>query len=263
MSHQTHFAKENHVMGKLTDKVALITGAGGGMGKADALLFATEGAKVVVTDVQLDKVQEVVAEIQQNGGEALGFYHDVSSEDDWKEIVDKTIEAYGKIDILVNNAGISNAVPMLEQTVEIWNKVMNINLTGVFLGQKHVIPHMIENGSGSIVNISSIAGLTGGSGSGAYTASKGAVRLLTKATAVDFAKHHIRCNSIHPGYIETPMTVDLVANEEMRQWFLSQVPLPRLGKAEDIAKGVLFLASDDSSYITGVELPIDGGYYAQ
>lgn len=121
----------------------------------------------------------------------------------------------------------------------------------------------IENGGGSIINISSIAGLTGGSGSGAYTASKGAVRMLTKATAVDLAKHNIRCNSIHPGYIETPMTVDLMANEQMREWFLSQVPLPRLGKAEDIAKGVLFLASDDSSYITGVELPIDGGYYAK
>lgn len=250
-------------MGKLTNKVAIVTGAGGGMGKADALLFANEGAKVVITDIQLDKVEEVAEEIKQSGGDALGVRHDVSSEDDWKNIVDKVLATYGKIDVLVNNAGVSNAVPMLEQTVEIWNKVMNINLTGVFLGQKYVIPHMIENGGGSIINISSIAGLTGGSGSGAYTASKGAVRMLTKATAVDFAKHNIRCNSIHPGYIETPMTVDLMANEQMREWFLSQVPLPRLGKAEDIAKGVLFLASDDSSYITGVELPIDGGYYAK
>ncbi|WP_028775432.1 SDR family NAD(P)-dependent oxidoreductase [Shimazuella kribbensis] len=250
-------------MGKLTDKVAIITGAGGGMGKADALLFAKEGAKVVITDIQLDKVEEVVDEIKEAGGEALGFHHDVSSEEEWKKIVAEAIQAYGKIDILVNNAGISNAVPMLEQTVEIWDKVMSINLTGVFLGQKHVIPHMIENGGGAIVNISSIAGLTGGSGSGAYTASKGAVRLLTKATAVDFAQHHIRCNSIHPGYIETPMTADLMANDQMREWFLSQVPLPRLGKTEDIAKGVLFLASDESSYITGVELPIDGGYYAK
>ncbi|MNJ56851.1 2-(R)-hydroxypropyl-CoM dehydrogenase [compost metagenome] len=140
---------------------------------------------------------------------------------------------------------------------------MSINVTGVFLGQKHVIPHMINNGGGSIINISSIAGLTGGSGSGPYTASKGAVRMLTKATAVDFAKHNIRANSVHPGFIETPMTVEMMADEKMRNWFLSMTPLPRLGKAEDIAAGVLFLASDESSYITGIELPIDGGYVAK
>jgi NAD(P)-dependent dehydrogenase (short-subunit alcohol dehydrogenase family) len=122
---------------------------------------------------------------------------------------------------------------------------------------------MINNGGGSIVNISSIAGLTGGSGAGAYTASKGAVRMLTKATAIDYAKHSIRVNSVHPGYIATPMTVDLFADEGMKQWFLSQTPLPRLGNPEDIAAGVLFLASDESSFITGIELPIDGGYYAK
>jgi len=250
-------------MARLAGKVAIVTGAAGGMGKADALLFAQEGAKVVVTDVQFDKVQEVVAEIKQQGGEAIGFRHDVASEEDWATIVDETVKQFGKIDVLVNNAGISSSVPMLDSSVELWNKIMSINLTGVFLGQKFVIPHMIENGGGSIVNISSIAGLTGGSGAGAYTASKGAVRLLTKATAVDFAKNNIRVNSIHPGYIETPMTVDLMANDEMRQWFLMQTPLPRLGKAEDIAKAVLFLASDESSYITGVELPVDGGYFAK
>lgn len=140
---------------------------------------------------------------------------------------------------------------------------MSINVTSIFLGQKYVIPHMIEAGGGSIVNISSIAGLTGGSGAGPYTASKGAVRMLTKATAVDYAKHNIRANSVHPGYIETPMTVDMFKDERMTQWFQSQTPLPRLGKAEDIANGVLFLASDESSYITGVELPIDGGYFAK
>ncbi|MFF2093917.1 SDR family NAD(P)-dependent oxidoreductase [Paenibacillus sp. NPDC058174] len=250
-------------MGRLLNKVAIITGAAGGMGKADALLFAKEGAKVVITDLQEDKINEVVREIEAGGGEALGFKHNVASEDDWVRVVDEAVAKFGKIDILVNNAGISNATPYMDLTVENWEKTMSINVTSIFLGQKYVIPHMIEAGGGSIINISSIAGLTGGSGAGPYTASKGAVRLLTKATAVDYAKHNIRANSIHPGYIETPMTVDLMKDENMRQWFLSQTPLPRLGKPEDIAQGALFLASDESSYITGIELPIDGGYYAK
>lgn len=250
-------------MGRLDNKVAIITGAAGGMGKADALLFAKEGAKVAITDLQEDKIQEVVAEIQASGGEAIGFKQNVASEEDWIRVVDETVRKYGKIDILVNNAGISNATPFMDLTVEGWEKTMSINVTSIFLGQKYVIPHMIEAGGGSIINISSIAGLTGGSGAGPYTASKGAVRMLTKATAVDFAQHNIRCNSIHPGYIETPMTIDLFKNEQMMQWFQSQTPLPRLGKPEDIANGALFLASDESSYITGIELPIDGGYFAK
>ncbi|WP_339220495.1 glucose 1-dehydrogenase [Paenibacillus sp. FSL W7-1332] len=250
-------------MGRLDNKVAIITGAAGGMGKADALLFVQEGAKVAITDLQEDKIKDVVAEIEALGGEAIGFKHNVASEEDWVRVVDETVQKFGKIDILVNNAGVSNATPYMDLTVEGWEKTMSINVTSIFLGQKYVIPHMIEAGGGSIVNISSIAGLTGGSGAGPYTASKGAVRMLTKATAVDFAKHNIRCNSVHPGYIETPMTVDLFKDEQMMQWFQSQTPLPRLGKAEDIARGVLFLASDESSYITGVELPIDGGYFAK
>lgn len=250
-------------MGRLDNKVAIITGAAGGMGKADALLFVQEGAKVAITDLQEDKIKDVVAEIEALGGEAIGFKHNVASEEDWVRVVDETVQKFGKIDILVNNAGVSNATPFMDLAVEGWEKTMSINVTSIFLGQKYVIPHMIEAGGGSIVNISSIAGLTGGSGAGPYTASKGAVRMLTKATAVDFAKHNIRCNSVHPGYIETPMTVDLFKDEQMMQWFQSQTPLPRLGKAEDIARGVLFLASDESSYITGVELPIDGGYFAK
>lgn len=250
-------------MGRLADKVAVITGAAGGMGKADALLFVKEGAKVAITDLQEDKLKDVVAEIEALGGEAIGIKHNVASEKDWVRVVDETVKKFGKIDILVNNAGISNATPFMDMTVEGWEKTMSINVTSIFLGQKYVIPHMIEAGGGSIINISSIAGLTGGSGAGPYTASKGAVRMLTKATAVDFAKHNIRCNSVHPGFIETPMTVDMFKDEKMAQWFQSMTPLPRLGKAEDIANGVLFLASDESSYITGVELPIDGGYYAK
>ncbi|MGN7456176.1 SDR family NAD(P)-dependent oxidoreductase [Paenibacillus pasadenensis] len=250
-------------MDRLKGKVAIVTGAAGGMGKADALLFAKEGAKVVVTDLQEDKLQAVVEEIKAAGGEAAGFKHNVASEEDWQRVVSEAKNAFGKIDILVNNAGISDATPFMDQTVDNWERVMKINVTSIFLGQKYVIPHMIEAGGGSIINISSIAGLTGGSGTGPYTASKGAVRLLTKATAVDYAKHNIRCNSIHPGFIETPMTVDMFKDPQMVQWFQMQTPLPRLGKAEDIANGVLFLASDESSYITGVELPIDGGYYAK
>ncbi len=250
-------------MGRVQDKVAIVTGAAGGMGKADALILAKEGAKVVVTDVQEDKVEQVVQEIKADGDEAIGYYLDVTSDTGWQDVVRKTVEAFGKIDILVNNAGISSASPFLETTEEQWDKVMSINTTSIFLGQKHVIPIMKENGGGSIINISSIAGLTGGSGAGPYTASKGAVRLLSKATAIDFAKDKIRVNSIHPGYIETPMTVDLMSDEQMNQWFHSQTPLPRLGKPEDIASGVLFLASDEASFITGIELPIDGGYSAQ
>ncbi|MNM63439.1 Cyclopentanol dehydrogenase [compost metagenome] len=250
-------------MGRLDNKIAIITGAAGGMGKADALLFAKEGAKVVITDIQDEKIQAVAKEITDQGGVAVALTQDVTSEEDWARVTETALTRFGKIDILVNNAGISSATPFLETDLELWNKVMNINVTSVFLGQKYVIPHMINGGGGSIVNISSIAGLTGGSGTGPYTASKGAVRLLTKATAVDYAKHNIRANSIHPGYIETPMTKDLMADENMRNWFLSQTPIPRLGQAEDIAKGVLFLASDESSYITGIELPIDGGYFAK
>ncbi|WP_042346914.1 SDR family NAD(P)-dependent oxidoreductase [Bacillus massiliigorillae] len=249
-------------MGRLANKVAIITGAGGGQGKAEALLFAKEGAKVVVTDVQEEKVKLVVEEIIQNGGEAIGFFHDVSSEDKWIQVVKDTVEKFGKVDILVNNAGITIQKSLHETSVAEWNKVMDINLTGAFLGMKHVIPVMMENHGGSIINISSIAGLTGGSGASPYTASKGALRLLTKATAIDYAKHSIRCNSVHPGYIETPMTKDMFTNEQMMTWFKSNTPLPYLGKPEDIANGVLYLASDESKFVTGIELPIEGGYSA-
>lgn len=249
--------------GRVLNKVAIITGAGGGMGKADAVLLAKEGAKVVITDIQEDKVKEVVTEIKANGGDAIGFYHNVASEEDWNHIVQETVKTYGKIDILVNNAGISLQRAFEETTLEEWDRVMSINVTSIFYGQKAVLPIMKENGGGSIINISSIAGLTGGSGAGAYTASKGAVRMLTKATAVDYAKFNIRANSIHPGFIATPMTEKLFADEKYRAWFLSMTPMPRLGEAEDIARAVLFLASDDSSYITGAEIPVDGGYTAK
>ncbi|MWV44087.1 glucose 1-dehydrogenase [Paenibacillus sp. HJL G12] len=250
-------------MGRVSGKVAIVTGAAGGMGKADAMLLAQEGAKVVVTDIQEDKVNEVVEEINKNGGEAIGFRHNVTSEEEWQHIVDETVKKWGKVDVLVNNAGISLAKKLVDTTAQDWDKVMSINLTGGFFGLKHVIPVMQKNGGGSIINISSIAGLTGSNGAGPYTASKGAVRMLTKAVAIDYGQDNIRCNSIHPGYIETPMTKDLLSDDNMTKWFLSNTPLPRLGKPENIAQGVLFLASDESSFITGAELAIDGGVSAR
>lgn len=251
-------------MNRLENKVAIITGAGSGMGREEALLFAKEGAKIVATDIQEEKLQEVVAEIKENGGKAIGIKHNVASEDQWIHVVEESVKTFGKIDVLVNNAGISGGpVALHDTTLESWNKIIEINLTGTFLGMKHVIPVMIENKGGSIVNISSIAGLTGGSGAGAYTASKAAVRFLSKAAAVDYAKANIRVNSVHPGYIETPMTKELMADEKWVSYFLGNTPLPRLGKAIDIAQGVLYLASDESSYVTGIELPIEGGYAAK
>ena len=250
-------------MNRLQNKVAIITGAGSGMGREEALLFAREGAKVVATDINEAAVQAVAKEIRDAGGQAQGFAHNVASEEDWNSIVAKTVETYGKVDVLVNNAGVSLAVGLLDTTIDQWNRVMGINVTGTFLGMKHVVPNMIENNGGSVINISSIAGLTGGSGAGAYTASKGAVRMLTKAAAVDYGKHNIRVNSVHPGFIETPMSSDLIKNEQMLQWFLSQTALPRVGEASEVASAVLFLASDDSSYVTGIELPVDGGVTAK
>lgn len=250
-------------MSRLENKVAIVTGAGGGMGKEEALLFAKEGAKVIVTDIQEDLVKEVVAEIIENGGEAVGYHHDVTDEDTWNNIVQETIETYGKVDILVNNAGITIQEQLHETTVEQWDRVMDINLTGTFLGMKAVIPNMTENGGGSIINISSISGLTGGGGASPYTASKGAVRMLTKAAAVDYAKQNIRVNSVHPGVIITPMTEEMFEDEQMRAWAHSVTPLPNLGEASDVANGVLYLASDESKFVTGIELPIEGGYTAK
>ncbi|GLX68798.1 SDR family NAD(P)-dependent oxidoreductase [Paenibacillus glycanilyticus] len=250
-------------MSRLADKVAIITGAGSGMGREEALLFAQEGAKVVATDINEEAVLAVVKEIEAKGGVAMAIAHNVASEEQWISVVAAAVEAYGRIDILVNNAGISFAVGMLDTTVDQWDKVMNINLSSVFLGMKHVVPHMQNNKSGSIVNISSIAGLTGSQGAGAYTASKGAVRMLSKAAAVDYGKDNIRVNSVHPGFIETPMSKEFVNNEQMLGWFLSQTALPRVGQAVEVAKAVLFLASDDASYLTGIELPVDGGVTAK
>ena len=247
---------------RLEGKVALISGGARGMGAAEARLFAAEGAKVVLGDVLHEEGQQVEAEIAEAGGEAVFVPLDVTSESDWRNAVDTAVGRFGKLDILVNNAGIFNRAFIHEQTEEDWDRVMDINGKGVFLGTKAAIPAMREAGGGSIVNISSVAGLIGSMASTSYNASKGAVRLLTKSTAVQYAKEGIRCNSVHPGPIETPMLDLVYTSPEAREQRRDAIPMGRLGNMDDVAKGVLFLASDEASYMTGSELVIDGGYTA-
>jgi len=249
-------------MGRLDEKVAIITGAASGQGAVEAKLFAKEGAKVVATDINEEALQAVVADIKAAGGEAIAVKHNVVSEDDWKIVIGKTVEAYGKVDVLVNNAGVAPATPLLNTTVDQWKKVMDINATSVFLGTQAVVPEMRKAGGGSIINISSMAGIVGTGAANAYPASKGAVRLFTKASAVEFSRENIRVNSVHPGVIETAMTKDILANDQYSGPLKAATLIPRWGQAEDVAYGVLFLASDESSFMTGSELVIDGGYTA-
>ncbi|EZH65742.1 short-chain dehydrogenase [Bacillaceae bacterium JMAK1] len=245
---------------RLQNKIALITGAGSGMGEAEALRFAKEGATVIATDINEEAVQQVVETITSAGGQATAYKHNVASNDDWKQIMAAVKDQFGRLDILVNNAGISLPTPFEQQTEEDWSRTYGININGVMFGMQQAIPLMEENG-GSIVNISSISALTGMAGAGAYTASKGAVRSITKAAAVDYGKKNIRVNSVHPGYIVTPMSAPSM--EQYKDYFLTQVALPQLGNAEEVANAVLFLASDEANHITGIELPVDGGVTAK
>ena len=248
---------------RLENKVALISGGARGMGAAEARLFASEGAKVIIGDVLEEEGRQTEAQINESGGECLFLRLDVTSESDWQEAVATTVARFGKLDILVNNAGIARLGTVEETTGELWDTVMDVNAKGVFLGIKAAIPEMRRNGGGSIVNISSVAGLIG-SRLSAYGASKGAVRLLTKSTAIQYAADGIRANSVHPGVIESPMTLPLLLETELdRQNSIARHPIGRLGQPEDVAYGVLFLASDESSFMTGSELVIDGGLTAQ
>ncbi|WP_136604972.1 SDR family NAD(P)-dependent oxidoreductase [Paenibacillus dokdonensis] len=247
-------------MGRLTGKVAIITGAANGMGAAEAKLFASEGAKVVATDINEDALNEVIQEITNSGGEAIGVKHNVASEAEWKQIVENTVKQFGKVDILVNNAGVSTTMTIANLEMEQWNKVLDINLNGCMLGMKYAIPEMQKNGSGSVINISSIGGIVGMAGSSAYTAAKGALRAITKGAAVEFAKESVRVNSVHPGIIETPMTAP--SFQDATPYYKTFTQLPYFGKPEDVAYGVLFLASDESRFMTGAELVIDGGWTA-
>ena len=244
---------------RLEGKVALISGGARGMGAAEARLFASEGAKVVLGDVLESEGQQVEAEIAEAGGEAVFVHLDVTSEADWQQAVDTAVERFGGLHILVNNAGIWNGGNVETQTIDGWDRIMDINAKGVFLGTRAAIPAMRESGSGSIVNISSVAGIIGSVGATAYNASKGAVRILTKSTAVQYAAEGIRCNSVHPGPIETQMIREVYPDDEIRNSRVSAIPMGRMGEMDDVAKGVLFLASDEASYMTGSELVIDGG----
>ena len=246
---------------RLEGKVALISGGARGMGAEEALLFAREGAKVVVADV-LEEGQDVAASIP--GGGAIFTRLDVTSEDDWRQAVALAEERYGRLDILVNNAGVSATGGIEDTTAEEWDRVMSVNAKGVFLGTKYAIPAMQRAGGGSIINISSQLGIVAmNESSPQYIASKGAVRLLTKSTAIQYAADGIRCNSVHPGPIVTPMTEGRRSDPAVRELMTSRIPLGRYGEAIDVAYGVLYLASNEASFVTGSELVIDGGWVAQ
>jgi NAD(P)-dependent dehydrogenase (short-subunit alcohol dehydrogenase family) len=246
---------------RLKDKVAIVTGGAHGMGEAEARLFAKEGAAVVIADVETKLGEAVAADIQAGQGRARFVQTDVTSETDWQRLIAETISAYGKLDILVNNAGISGSAVGDWDALEGWQRIMSINAQSVFLGTKLAAAAMIPNGKGSIVNISSIMGFIGSADSHpGYAASKGAVRLYTKSAAAKYGPHGIRVNSVHPGYMP-PMLYS--TNAAGRASKIEATPLRRLGEPIDVAYGVLFLASDEASFVTGTELVIDGGYIAQ
>ncbi len=248
---------------RLQDKVALITGGARGMGAVEARLFAREGAGVAAAGILVDDGERVASEIAESGGDAAFIHLDVTREEDWARAVETVLDRFGRLDILVNNAGIFQLATVEDTTVEGWDKVLDVNAKGVFLGTKAVIPAMRRSGGGSIVNISSVAGLIGSLRSAAYNTSKGAVRLLTKATAVQHAADGIRANSVHPGLVDTDMLHEVYPErDDVFTRRVSGIPLGRLATAEDVAYGVVFLASDESSFMTGSELVIDGGFTA-
>ena len=249
-------------MGRLSGKVAIISGGARGQGAEEARLFASEGAKVIIGDILDSEGIQVESEIVERGGQAKFVRLDVSIEDDWSKAVQLAISEYGKLDILVNNAGILLMKGVEDTSSEEWDYLHNINSKGVFLGSKAVISAMRKSGGGSIVNISSIAGLIGSRFS-AYGASKGLVRTLTKSIAVNHGHENIRCNSVHPGIIETDMVSEIIGSKEGRDLQLNRTPLNVIANSRDVAFGVLYLASDESRYVTGSELVIDGGITAQ
>ena len=233
------------------------------MGAVEARFFAREGARVAVGDLLEEEGARLESEIAEAGGDCIFIRLDVTSEESWANAVELTVSRYGRLDVLVNNAGVYQKARVEDTTLEGWDRVMAINAAGPFLGTKAAVPAMRDSGGGSIVNISSTAGLVGSLHSTAYTASKGAVRLLTKATAVQYAGEGIRANSVHPGPIDTDMLAAVYSDPEERRLRVSRIPMGREGTVEEVAYGVLFLASDESSFMTGSELVIDGGATAQ
>ena len=246
---------------RLKDKIAIVTGAGHGMGEAEARLFAKEGARVVVADILRDEAERVAADIRAEGGEAHAARIDVTQEPQWVELIESTVKRLGRLDILVNNAGISGSSVGDPDALAGWERIIAVNQTSVFLGTKLGAHAMAKSGGGSIVNISSILGFVGSAGGHpGYAASKGAVRIYTKAAAVRYGPSGVRVNSVHPGYMP-PMLNATNANERADK--IAMTPLRRLGRPIEVAYGVLFLASDEASFITGAELVIDGGFLAQ
>jgi NAD(P)-dependent dehydrogenase (short-subunit alcohol dehydrogenase family) len=247
----------------LSGKVAIVTGAARGIGEACARRFAADGASVLLSDVIQDEGEAAAASIRASGGSATFAQHDVSDEERWIQVVALARQEFGRLDVLVNNAGIGTFEDVEQETLEGWDRLISINQTGVWLGMKHAAPAMKESGGGSIVNLSSIFGAVGGfGGSIAYHASKGAVRLMTKSAAIRWAKEGIRVNSVHPGFIDTPM-LDLAKEDaQTLDAIVSMTPMGRLGRPEEIAGVVAFLASDDATYMTGSEVYVDGGWTA-
>ena len=249
---------------RLKGKVALISGGARGMGAVEARLFASEGAKVMIGDVLDEEGARLTEEIAVTGGDTMYTHLDVTSEDEWRRAVRAAVSRFGRLDVLVNNAGIWEEGMVEDTTVDRWDRIMSVNAKGAFLGTKVAIPQMRRAGGGSIINISSTAGLIGTPRGTAYSVSKGAVRLLTKATAVQYGKDGIRANSVHPGVIETPMIEKIAAHHEgFRAVAMANNVLGRMGTPEDVALGVLYLASDESCFVTGSELVIDGGLTAK
>ena len=246
---------------RLKDKVAIVTGAGHGMGEAEARLFAAEGAKVIVADILEHEAERVAGAIRRANGDAIAAKIDVTSEPEWVALISKTVSTYGRLDILVNNAGISGSSVGDPNGLEGWNRLIAVNQTSVFLGTKLAADQMAKTGGGSIVNISSVMGFVGSTGGHpAYHASKGAVRIYSKAAAVRYGPIGVRVNTLHPGYMP-PMLNTTNAGE--RDEKIALTPLRRIGQPIEVAYGVLFLASDEASFVTGAELVIDGGFIAQ
>ncbi len=250
-------------MQRLPGRVAIVTGAGSGIGAATAHRLANEGAIVVLTDINDEHCTAVANTLTDQGAQVLALHHDVARAEDWERVLATTMERFGRLDILVNNAGMGDIADIEQTTIEEWDRTIAIDQTSIFLGMKLAAEHLKASGHGSVINISSIFGITGGFGtSPAYHAAKGAVRTLTKNVALLWAQQGVRVNSIHPGFIDTPI-LDEVKGTEFEQVMVTMTPMGRLGRPEEIAAAVAYLASDDASFVTGCELAVDGGFLAR
>ena len=253
-------------MGRLEGKTALVTGAASGIGLQTSIRLAEEGARVMMTDINLEEGRQ---QAEKPGANATFLKLDITEEEEWISVLDETVKRFDRLDILVNSAGMVLIADVEQITLEEWRKVHAINLDGTFLGCKHGVRVMKEFGAGSIINLSSVSGMIGGFNLAAYNSSKGAVRMLTKSVALHCARagYGIRCNSIHPTFIETPMLESMIRDspdpEKARQTLVRQVPLRRIGKPDDVANMIVYLASDESTFVTGTEMVIDGGVIAQ